>query len=199
MTSAPQRQPPPEPPAPENKTRAQIIEATIAIMREQGYAAVSSRRIAVRAGLKSKLVHYYFKTMDELFLAVYKRIEDEHFARLTQILTARQPLRALWRMNLDATNTSMVLELTALANHRKGLRTEIARASERLRGLQAAIYERAINELPAGKPALPPVVVSVLALALSRLLAMDSVLGVSGGHPETIAWVESFLDSIEST
>jgi AcrR family transcriptional regulator len=177
-------------------TRSAIIDATIAIMREDGYAAVSSRRIAAEAGLKSKLVHYYFKTMDELYLAVYKRIEDEHFARLTRALAARKPLRALWRLNMDSTNTSMVLELTALANHRKGLRAEIARASERFRLLQAAMFERAVREAGGTAP-LPPMVASVLALALSRLLAMDSVLGVSTGHVETIRTIEAFLHAIE--
>jgi AcrR family transcriptional regulator len=177
-------------------TRSAIIDATIAIMREDGYASVGSRRIAAEAGLKSKLVHYYFKTMDELFLAVYKRIEDEHFARLTRALASRKPLRALWRLNMDATNTSMVLELTALANHRKGLRAEIARASERFRLLQAAMFERAVREAGGAAP-LPPMVVSVLALALSRLLAMDSVLGVSTGHAETLRAVDALLSAIE--
>jgi AcrR family transcriptional regulator len=176
------------------ETRTAILDATIGIMREEGYAAVSSRRIAARAGLKSKLVHYYFRTMDELFLAVYKRIEDEHFAALTRVLTARQPLRALWRLNLDATNTAMVLELNALASHRKGLRAEIARASERFRLLQAALLERALGE---GSAALPPMVLSVLALAVSRLLAMDAVMGVTTGREETLRAIEGFLDLIE--
>jgi TetR/AcrR family transcriptional regulator len=178
-------------------TRSAIIDATIAIMREHGYAAVSSRRIAAAAGLKSKLVHYYFKTMDELFLAVYKRIEDEHFARLTRALASNTPLRALWQLDLDSTNTSMVLELTALANHRKGLRAEIARASERFRLLQAAMFERAVGG-SGGTPALSPMFVSVVALALSRLLAMDSVLGVSAGHDETLRAIDAFLASVET-
>src|SRR5262249_22294781 len=39
-------------------TRNAILDATEAIMREEGYAAVSSRRVAEKAGLKSQLVHY---------------------------------------------------------------------------------------------------------------------------------------------
>jgi AcrR family transcriptional regulator len=179
------------------ETRSAIIDATIEIMREEGYASVSSRRIAARAGLKSKLVHYYFRNMDELFLAVYKRIEDEHFKQLTKTLAARKPLRALWQMNLDSTNTAMVLELNALASHRKGLRAEIARASERFRLLQAALLERAIEEAKGGTTQLPPMVLSVLALAVSRLLAMDSVMGVALGHEETLRTIEAFLDYIE--
>ena len=185
------------PPPAASDPRQAILSATIEIMREEGYAAVSSRRIATRAGLKSKLVHYYFRTMDELFLAVYKRIEDEHFVRLTQALASKTPLTAIWRLNLDSTNTSMVLELTALANHRKMLRTEIARASERFRLLQAAMFERSVAETQARGAALPPLVVAVLSLALSRLLAMDTVLGISLGHDETRAVVETFLQSIE--
>lgn len=179
------------------ETRAAILAATIGIMREDGYAAVSSRRIAARAGLKSKLVHYYFKTMDELFLAVYKQIEDEHFALVTQALASKTPLRALWRLNLDSTNTSMVLELTALANHRKMLRTEIARASERFRLLQAAVFERAAREAGGGAGPLAPMAVATLALALSRLLAMDSVMGVTAGHAETLDSVDAFLQAVE--
>jgi AcrR family transcriptional regulator len=179
------------------ETRTAILDATIEIMREEGYAAVSSRRIAARAGLKSKLVHYYFRNMDELFLAVYKRIEDEHFAQLAKTLASRRPLRALWRLNMDSTNTRMVLELNALASHRKVLRAEIARASERLRLLQAAVLERAIAEAKGRESPLPPMVLSVLALAVSRLLAMDGVMGVSAGHEETLRCIEDFLDQIE--
>jgi AcrR family transcriptional regulator len=179
------------------ETRTAILDATIGIMREEGYAAVSSRRIAARAGLKSKLVHYYFRNMDELFLAVYKRIEDEHFAELTKTLASRKPLRALWRLNMDSTNTGMVLELNALASHRKVLRAEIARASERFRALQAALLERAIGEAGGGATRLSPMVLSVLALAVSRLLAMDGVMGVAAGHEETLRWIEAFIDHIE--
>jgi AcrR family transcriptional regulator len=179
------------------ETRSAILDATIGIMREEGYAAVSSRRIATRAGLKSKLVHYYFRSMDELFLAVYKRIEDDHFAQLAKALAAPKPLRALWRLNLDSTNTSMVLELNALASHRKGLRAEIARASERFRLLQAAMLERTINAAGADATPLPPMFLSVLALAISRLLAMDTVMGVSAGHDETLRWIEAFIGHVE--
>ncbi|MGE3692865.1 MAG: TetR/AcrR family transcriptional regulator [Novosphingobium sp.] len=180
------------------ETREAILDATIGIMREEGYAAVSSRRIAARAGLKSKLVHYYFRNMDELFLAVYKRIEDEHFAQLAKTLAARSPLKALWQLNMDSTNTTMVLELNALASHRKALRSEMARASERFRLLQAAMLERAMAEGGESAGRAPPIVLSVLALAVSRLLAMDSVLGVSTGREETLKWIGEFLETIDA-
>jgi TetR/AcrR family transcriptional regulator len=63
-----ERQPPKE-----SGVRDAILDATESIMVEEGYAAVTSRRVAERAGLKSKLVHYYFRTMEDLFVAVYER------------------------------------------------------------------------------------------------------------------------------
>ena len=51
-------------------TRQALLDAAEQVMREEGYAAVTSRRVAQRAGLKPQLVHYYFRTMDELFLAL---------------------------------------------------------------------------------------------------------------------------------
>src|SRR5690349_20615746 len=46
--------------------------ATAQIMLEEGYAASTSRRVAAKAGVKPALVHYYFPSMDDLFLAVLR-------------------------------------------------------------------------------------------------------------------------------
>ena len=178
--------------------KAAILDATIEIMRDEGYAAVSSRRIAERAGLKSKLVHYYFKNMDELFLAVFRRAEKRHFEAQAKALASDQPLRELWKMNTDSSNTSITAELIALANHRKSLKQEIARSSERSRKLQAAILERALKSARIDTAAMPPMLLSLVMMAISRLLAMDNVLGVTAGHQEAAAYIESFLQRLEA-
>ena len=49
--------------------RAIILDTTEKLMLEEGYAAISTRRVAKEAGLKPPLVHYYFPTTDDLFLA----------------------------------------------------------------------------------------------------------------------------------
>ena len=53
-----------------SKTRTHLLDAAEQLMREEGYAAVTSRRVAAKAGLKPQLVHYYFRTMDDLFIAL---------------------------------------------------------------------------------------------------------------------------------
>ena len=55
------------------RPRGALLDAAEQLMLEEGYAAVTSRRVAAQAGLKPQLVHYYFRTMDDLFLAVFRR------------------------------------------------------------------------------------------------------------------------------
>ena len=46
-------------------------------MLDSGYAAVSSRRVAAVADVRPALVHYYFRTMDDLFLATFQRRAEQ--------------------------------------------------------------------------------------------------------------------------
>src|SRR5579859_1572077 len=129
------------------KTRTAILDATEKIMREEGYAAVSSRRVAEQAGLKSQLVYYHFGTMDELFLALYRRNEEKFFSKHAKALASRNPLRALWQLSIDAMGTELELEFIALANHRKAIRGEIARTTRRFRELQVAVFARVLEDI----------------------------------------------------
>ena len=49
--------------------RQRLLDATEEIMLADGYAAVSSRRVAAAVGINAPLVHYYFPTLDDLFVA----------------------------------------------------------------------------------------------------------------------------------
>src|SRR5690606_21688674 len=58
--------------APDSKTRTRLLDAAERLLLREGYASVTSRRVAAEAGLKPQLVHYYFRTMDDLFLEVFR-------------------------------------------------------------------------------------------------------------------------------
>lgn len=49
-------------------------------MLEDGYAAVTSRKIASRAGLPNA-IHYYFEDMDDLFVELFRRGAARSLAR----------------------------------------------------------------------------------------------------------------------
>ena len=112
--------------APDAKNRGVLLDAAEQLMLEEGYAAVTSRRVAERAGLKPQLVHYYFRTMEDLFLEVFRRRAEEGLGVLRRTaLESPQPLWALWRFSTDPEATRLTMEFMGLANHRKALRAEI--------------------------------------------------------------------------
>lgn len=179
-------------------TRTAILDATEEIIREEGYAAVSSRKVASRAGLKSQLVHYYFKTMDELFMAVLHRVEEQHFKRLAQAVASRTPLRALWALLSDANGPRLTKDFVAMATHREPLRQEITRSAERTRSIVTAVISTAMDEQGMSHAECPPVVLAMLMDGAGRLIVSDTVLGSAHGHEETIAFVERWLDRLET-
>ena len=179
------------------RTRTAILDATETIMCEEGYAAVSSRRVARAAGLRSQLVYYHFGAMDDLFLALYQRSEEGFFHAHAQALADKNPLRALWTLNVEAKGAALAMEFIALANHRKVIRKEIARSTERYRRLQTAAFARFLEERDIGPETMPPEVLSFLMVTLSRGLVTETAVGVDLAHDAVRRTVEAWLDRLE--
>lgn len=185
--------------AEDSKTRARLLDAAEALLLEEGYAAVTSRRVAAQAGLKPQLVHYYFRTMDDLFLSVFRRRAEANLAHMQRTLAAGTSLRTLWQLNADPRGAAFNIEFVALANHRKAIRAEIAHYAERhraaqLQALAAALAARGITEAQ-----VPPIVALLTMTGLTQVLALEEALGVSAGHDATLSFIEELIDRIEPT
>lgn len=176
-------------------TRALIVEAAELVMLEEGYGAASTRRVAARAGLKPSLVHYYFPTTEDLLLAVNDKGAAEGDRRLAEALGSADPVRALWRLLIDSSQTALALETMALARHRKAIRTRIARHVEEVRARQVAALTGLLGERMAGFGGSPEALVVVLT-GIGRALIMENAMGVSAGHDAAAEWVERLLDTL---
>ena len=53
-----------------------LLDAAESLLVERGYAFVTTRRLAERAGVNHGLVHYYFGSMEEVFLQTLERFTD---------------------------------------------------------------------------------------------------------------------------
>jgi AcrR family transcriptional regulator len=183
--------------APDAKNRGVLLDAAEQLMLEEGYAAVTSRRVAEKAALKPQLVHYYFRTMDDLFLAAFRRRAEEGLEAQAQALQSPQPLWALWRFSTDPAATAITMEFVALANHRKALKAEIAYYAERFREEQHKALSTVLRRYRVDPAEVPPLVWSVLMTSVSRVLVMEQALGMSAGHAETVEFVERYLHRLE--
>ncbi len=192
MTATPRRMG-----AENSKTRLLLLDTAQRLMLEEGYAAVGVRRVAREAEVAPALVLYYFRTLDDLFLAMLRRRADKELERAERLLSGPQPLRALWRLSSHPGN-ALTTEFAALANHRKDIRAELAAISERYREVQLEALTRGLEQagtqLPAG---MSPAVLLVLTNAVGRNLMMERALGMTTGHEEALAFVEQVLRDYE--
>jgi AcrR family transcriptional regulator len=101
-------------------------------MLDEGYAAATSRPVAAKAGVKPTLVHYYFPSMDDLFVAVLRDKAEENMAHQREAIAETQPVRALWQLN-ETLDAQLFTEFLAMANHRKAIRSEIVAYATRFR------------------------------------------------------------------
>ena len=183
--------------AEDSKTRAQLLDAAEELLVEEGYAAVTSRQLAAKAGLKPQLVHYYFRTMDDLFIAVLQRRADRDMAGFERAIAADGSLRNLWRLNTDMRGARFTIEFAALANHRKAIRTEMARYAERFRAAQLEALRAALAAHGISEDELPPIVAQLLMTGVAQVLALEDALGVTSGHRVATSFIKRFIEQLE--
>jgi TetR/AcrR family transcriptional regulator len=184
--------------APDSKTRAKLVDAAEQLLMEEGYAAVTSRRVAARAGLKPQLVHYYFRAMDDLFIEVFRRRAEKNLARFEGAITADGSLRALWELSVDTRGAAFTMEFVALANHRKAIRAEIARYAERFRAAQLEALAAALSRHGISEDQAPPIVALLLMTGLAQVLALEQGIGVTTGHDAAMKFVDGAIAWMEA-
>src|SRR5262249_19763120 len=149
------------------------LDAAEQLMLEEGYPAVTSRRVAERAELKPQLVHYYFRTMDDLFLALFRRRAEQGLQAQARALELPQPLWALWRFLTDPSATRLTLEFMGLANHRKVLHEEIALYAQRSREQQTKAMTTVLQRYGIDLADVPPVVWAFIGTGASQVLVVE--------------------------
>ena len=177
-------------------TRSGILNATQELMLNEGYAAVTTRRIAKMLGLTSAAVHYHFKTTDDLFIALHERMTRQKLALLETVRDAPDPLRALWDMQTRWHGSALGVEFMALANHRKSIQPVLARTSSEARDRQAELLAPLLARSRLDPIVCPPVCLSLLLNGVSHALINEAMVGITRGHSELHAFADVILAAI---
>jgi TetR/AcrR family transcriptional regulator len=180
-----------------SQTRTDLLDAAEALMRREGYAAVTSRKVAMEANLTPQLVHYYFRTMDELFLALWRRFVSNNVVRHTAALQTTESLRAVWNFFCNTADTALESEFMALAHHRKAIRNEIAQDGDRFRQMQIETLSRLLQDYALHDDGCSAEIVTVLLTCISRNIVLETNLGMFTGHAHTLRFVEGWIDRLE--
>lgn len=119
--------PPPAPAGEKGRQRAaEILAAARALLVEEGYAALTTRKVAQRVGIRLSNVQYYYPTKAELVRALFEQVVAAGTGALRQRMAAERltPRQAMLlsldnflRSHHDLAEQRFLRELWALAAH----------------------------------------------------------------------------------
>jgi AcrR family transcriptional regulator len=178
--------------------RERLLDATEEIMLAEGYAAVSSRSVAATVGINAPLVHYYFPSLDDLFVAVVRRRGEAMVRRMAEALESDEPLRAWWRLASDARGSALLVELIALSNHRPPLRAAVGELARQVRQLQMGALETLLAEYGLDAEQFPPALVAAAVQGLAFGLVADQVSGYETATTEARDGMDALIDRLEA-
>lgn len=176
-------------------TREAILKAAALVLLEDGAAGLTAGNVAKKAGLKGHMVHYYFRSIDDLVLALVRQHAALGLKNTARAIASEEPLRALWEVEIAFKWGIVAMEFGNFAARHDKVRAEMARAIEDLRSLQtegiARHFERRQIE-----PPMPPMALTIMLSSIARQIVREKEFGVSLGHDEMTAVIEKMLDDI---
>jgi AcrR family transcriptional regulator len=174
----------------DSATSNALLDATERVMRDEGYGAATSRRIAAEAGVKQQLVYYYFRTMDDLLLATFQRRTARALERLREDVAAELPIQAIWKNLTAHVDGKLVFEFVALANRHEGIRKEVARYIAESRELEAQAIARQLAERGVDAGPVSPKAAAFLMYCVSLVLRREAATDITDGNEEVLELME---------
>ncbi len=184
-----------------------LLDAAERLLIELGYARVSTRRVAEEAGVNHGLVHYYFGSMDELFIQVLERF-TARFADLLRVVYEDPNLTFLekWRAGAEflqqdpiADYPKILLELSAMSWNNPPLQTRMQGVHAEFREVLRGPFTSAMREYGIDPDQFP--IEAVIAFVVSSQLGqlVEQLSGVRAGQAELAAAIDRWLAELEAS
>jgi AcrR family transcriptional regulator len=181
----------------ETDARTALLDAAEKLMLAEGYAAVTSRRVAAEAEVNPGLVYYYFGPMDNLFIEVFRRSAARMLGTQAEALASDQPLWALWDLIREQSNTTLNLEFLALGNHRQAVKDEMREFSVRFRRIQFDGLSEILDRYEIDTKEWPPEAVMLFMDGVGRFMGEERAYDLHLGHEHAIRVMERLIGRLE--
>jgi AcrR family transcriptional regulator len=175
--------------------RDAILKAAVQVLQEVGAAGLTANSVAKKAGVKAHMVHYYFRSIDDLVLALVRQHGALGLKNTARAIASDEPLRALWEIETAYKWSTVAMELSSLAIRRDVVRAEMTRYIEDMRNLQAEGMKRHF-QLRGIECPIPPMALTIMVAGIARQIGREKAFNVSLGHEEMVAVVEGFLTNL---
>ena len=189
-----------------SQTADALLDAAERLLVEVGHAGITTRRLAASAGANQGLVHYYFGSMDELFVQVLERFTDRLVARQREMYAGDAPFIEKWRKawgfqeeDLTSGYSKIWMELQALSWSRPDLRPRVARVNRAWRAVLREAFANAAEEYGLDTEAFPVEALVAMTMTFGQGFALERLEEIDEGHRELLDWIERWLASLEQT
>lgn len=190
-------------PSQRSATAEAFLDAAERLLVEVGHAGITTRRLAAEAGANQGLVHYYFGSIDEVFVQVLERFTARLVARQREMYGSDEPFiekwRTAWRFqeeDLDAGYSKIWMELQALSWSHPDLRPRVARVNAEWRAVLREAYQHAADEYALGDE-FPVEALVAMTMTFAQGFALERLEGIDEGHAALLDWIERWLVSLE--
>ena len=192
------------PQKPRNATAEAFLDAAERLLVEVGYAGITTRSLAEEAKANQGLVHYYFGSMDELFVQVLERFTERLVERQREMYAVDMPFIEKWRTawryqeeDLEHGYSKIWMELQALSWNRPDLRPRIERVNGEWRGVLQGAFSRAAAEYGLAPEEFPVDVLVAMTMTFGQGFAIERLEGIDEGHAALLDWIEHWLEGLE--
>jgi AcrR family transcriptional regulator len=183
-------------PTPRQSTEEAILDAAERLLITVGYTGITTRSLAEEAHANPGLVHYYFGSMDNLFVRVLERFTERLIARQREMYSADRPFIDKWRqamryLDFDRPYQKIWYELQALAWNRPGLRERVAWVDGQWRQVlteSLAVPHRAY------RVDMPLEALVALVITFNEGIILERLSGVETGQAELLEWIDRWLE-----
>jgi TetR/AcrR family transcriptional regulator len=186
-------------PSPRQAAEENLLDAAERLLVDVGYAGITTRSLAAEAGVNHGLVHYYFGSVENLFVRVLERFTERLIARQRAMYSADVPFIEKWRtamryLDADREYQKVWCELQALAWNRPELQESVAR----VRGEWGNVLAEAFAE-PRERYSvdMPLEALVTLVVTFNEGMILERLAGITTGHAELLDWVEGWLEEKE--
>jgi len=186
------------------QAKALLLDAAERMLVEVGYAGITTRKLAAEAGVNAGLVHYYFGSMEELYVQVLERFTEQLIARQREMYGAPGPFIDKWKQawsfqeeDLDSGYSKILLELQALAWNRPELRDRVAAVVSEWRAVLTEAFTRALEEYGVADT-FPPDVMVPLVMTFAQGFGLERLIGVDDGHEALLGFIQTWLERLEA-
>jgi len=177
---------------------AALLDAAERLLVDVGYAKITTRKLAEKAGVNHGLVHYYFGSNEALLVRALERFTEGLITRQRELYAADEPFVEKWRTAMrylvaeDATYEKIWLELQALGWNDPDLRERLARVNAEWRAVLTDAFAEPHRELGIEMP-IEALVCLVMTFNLGMIV--ERLGGIDAGHAALLEWVDGWLSS----